>query len=45
MAENKNTEMIPGANNKEKAGPLNGKLSNYISRLETQKCKCNLATR
>ncbi|WP_260497663.1 ATP-binding protein [Listeria ivanovii] len=32
----KNTEMVPGANNKTKAGPLNGKLSNYVSRLESK---------
>lgn len=32
----KNEEMVPGANNKEKAGPLNGKLSNFVSRLENK---------
>ncbi|MGX7048035.1 hypothetical protein RU86_GL000525 [Lactococcus piscium] len=35
MAEDKNKEMVPGAS-KPKAGPLNGKLSNYISRLESK---------
>lgn len=32
----KDVEMVPGANNKDKAGPLNGKLSNFISRLENK---------
>ncbi|KGL43403.1 hypothetical protein EP58_08035 [Listeria newyorkensis] len=35
-AEDKNVEMVPGASNKLKAGPLNGKLSNYVSRLENK---------
>lgn len=34
-ANEKNSEMVPGARGK-KAGPLNGKLSNYISRLESK---------
>lgn len=33
----KNTEMVAGARG-DKAGPLNGKLSNYISRLESKLC-------
>lgn len=32
----KNTEMVPGAKDKNKAGPLNGKLTNYVSRLENK---------
>lgn len=35
IAKNKNEEMIPGRNG-EKAGPLNGKLSNFVSRLENK---------
>lgn len=34
-AKDKNSEMVPGAR-ADKAGPLNGKLSNYISRLENK---------
>lgn len=36
-AKSKNIEMVPGASSKTtKAGPLNGKLSNYVSRLENK---------
>lgn len=35
FAKEKNEEMIPGARDK-KAGPLNGKLSNFVSRLENK---------
>ncbi len=34
-AKEKNSEMVPGSRG-DKAGPLNGKLSNYISRLENK---------
>ena len=34
-AKDKNEEMVPGARDK-KAGPLNGKLSNFVSRLENK---------
>ncbi|MEA4852860.1 MAG: ATP-binding protein [Christensenella sp.] len=32
----KDIEMVPGANNKEKQGPYNGKLTRFIQRLETK---------
>lgn len=35
FAKEKNEEMVPGARDK-KAGPLNGKLSNFVSRLENK---------
>lgn len=35
IAKDKNEEMVPGRNG-EKAGPLNGKLSNFVSRLENK---------
>lgn len=35
-AKDKNEEMIPGARDTMKAGPLNGKLSNFVSRLENK---------
>lgn len=35
IAKDKNEEMVPGKN-AEKAGPLNGKLSNFVSRLENK---------
>ncbi len=35
IAKDKNEEMVPGKNT-EKAGPLNGKLSNFVSRLENK---------
>lgn len=35
VVKNKNEEMVPGRNG-EKAGPLNGKLSNFVSRLENK---------
>ncbi len=35
IAKDKNEEMVPGRN-VEKAGPLNGKLSNFVSRLENK---------
>lgn len=36
FAKEKNEEMVPGANKNMKAGPLNGKLSNFVSRLENK---------
>ncbi|MCF6276355.1 MAG: ATP-binding protein [Candidatus Magasanikbacteria bacterium] len=36
FAQNKNQEMVPGANNKEKQGSLFGKLTNFVSRLENK---------
>lgn len=36
FAKNKNEEMIPGANDKLKQGPLHGKLTNFVSRLENR---------
>ncbi|MCI9038407.1 MAG: ATP-binding protein [Clostridia bacterium] len=35
-AKDKNEEMVPGARDTMKAGPLNGKLSNFVSRLENK---------
>lgn len=35
IAKDKNEEMVPGRNG-DKAGPLNGKLSNFVSRLENK---------
>ena len=35
-ASDKNDEMVPGAKDNLKAGPLNGKLSNFVSRLENK---------
>lgn len=35
VVKDKNEEMVPGRNG-EKAGPLNGKLSNFVSRLENK---------
>lgn len=36
FAKEKNEEMVPGSNNKPVNGPLKGKLSNYINRLENK---------
>lgn len=36
FAKDKNEEMVPGANDKPKQGPLNGKLTNFVSRLENK---------
>ena len=35
-AQNKNSEMIPGVSDRPKQGPLHGKLTNFVSRLENR---------